>query len=696
MDIQIRRRLLRGYRRERELTNTNPVGEATGRTYIPIPAELRAAGAQAEGVPGFVRLFEQMLDHSPVVVRRGELLAGDYYFLLPYEIIPLEPPLDGEAFARRGALPVSPSGHTVVNLSRGLALGWQGLADHVAACRARFADGTPEAEYLDGSARVVELIRARIRAYASEAMRSALAAPDADEAAELRSLSARCSRLADDPPATFHEALQWYFFFVTFERATSSGMGSVRLDQVLYPYYRRDREAGLLDDTQAQLLVECLLLKEVLFCSVGGVTPAGDDATNELSHLILTAYDAIGGPANIAVRWHAGIDPRLTARAVDLLTCHGTGVPSMVNDEVIIPSLLHFGFPLEQARNYCFAGCFWYVVPGKEYTCHDLTAVSGVRALRRALDVVSASGTATYEDLWQAYCRYLLDAVAALVEAYDIIDPWLAGHYPEMVISLLMDGCLERGRDANNSGADYSLMTVLYIGLANVVDSLYALKLRVFEQKLTTLREVSHALDHDFVGHERLRRLLRSAPKYGNGHAGVDAIAVQVAEQFKAALCQCRNSKGFRLRPAFYSWHRHTFEGSQLGATPDGRRAGVPLAHGGNPAHGCAREGVTAAIRSMTRINYDDTAGCPLHIHLHEGDEQARRKTIASLLQASFRMGAPHLILNVVNGHDLREAINHPEHYADLTIRITGYSARFVQLERKYQEEIAARNAYNG
>ena len=694
MENKQRIKLLSAYRRTREFTNTNPVGEATGRTYIPLPQSLRDDGADAEGVAGFVKLFERMLNASPVVVRSGELIIGDYYFLLPYEIIPMSPPYDYQAFSKRGALPVPPSGHTVVNLERGLVLGWQGVLDHIKHCRATIPSDTAASAYLDGAEKVVALIQARIRHYGFEAARMAAATHDTEKTAELRAIAERCTRLTTAPPESFHDALQWYFFFVTFERSTSSGMGSVRLDQVFYPYFQRDKAHGILDDARAQLLVQTLLLKEVLFCSVGGVTASGKDATNPLSHLILAAYDGIGGPSNLSVRWHAELDATLQTKALDILSRHKTGVPSLVNDDVIVPSLVHFGFTEAQARNYCFAGCFWYVVPGKEYPYHDLTGVSGVRALRRAIEEVSATGKGTFDAVWQAYCHYMTDAVAALVQAYDIIDPWLSEHYPEMVVSLLMDNCLERGRDVNAGGADCSLMTVLYVGLANVVDSIYALKQRVYEEQRTTLNEVMMALDSNFAGYEPLRQLMQSAPKYGNGHMGVDQLAVMVAEHFKSTLSSFRNSKGFALRPAFYSWHRHTFEGSESGATPDGRLAGMPLAHGGNPSHGCAKEGVTAAIQSMTMIKYTDTAGCPLHIHLYESDEGLRRNIIESLVRTAFDKGAVHMIINVVDGHILWDAIEHPDCFADLTIRVTGYSARFIQLQRKYQEEIASRNSY--
>jgi formate C-acetyltransferase len=697
MQIDVRRKLLQEYRAQRESTNTplvNPVGEASGRTWIPIPPELIEAGRQAHGVTGFVHMFSQMLDHSPVEVRRGELIVGDYYFLLPYEIFPLDPPLDLNPYVEAGALPVVPSGHSVINLPKGLELGWEGILELITANQAHFSAGSPEYQYLQGAQAVVGTIQTHIRRYAQRAEELGRAAGAPDEAQELLEIAERCFRLASQPPQTFHDALQWYFFFITFERATSSGMGSVRFDQVFYLYYQHDLQAGKLDALQAQLLLECVFMKVPLFCSVGGITPDGQDAVNDLSYVALAACDQAGGASNLAVRWNPANPLSFKSATVDLLSSHGSGVPSVVNDEVIIPSLLEFGFPLEQARDYCFAGCFWYVVPGKEFTYHDLAAVSGVRALLAALQETRDSSASSYEHLWQAYCRRLEMAIQALLGSYTVIDPWLAGHYPEMVTSLLMDGCIEKGRDFNNSGTDYSLMTVLYVGLANVADSLYALKKSVFDQRLASLEEISHALEDNFLNREKLRSMLRSFEKYGNDEDEVDQIAVQVARHFKQILQKYHNPKGFRLRPAFYSWHRHTFEGEAIGATPDGRSSGVPLAHGGNPAHTNAHAGATASILSMAKIGFNDTAGCPFHIHLHGQASPEFANVVDGLLTAGFKLGAPHIIINRVDSKILWDAIEHPEDYHDLVIRVTGYSAHFTSLERKYQEEIARRNSF--
>jgi pyruvate-formate lyase len=700
MNIETRLKLLQTYRQELEQNNPNPAGEATGRVYLPIPDTLKEAGRHIQGVSGFINLFRQVLACSPIIIRYGELIVGNYYFSIPFDIDPLTPPVDLQALGARGAHPVPPSGHTTMDVSLGLARGWKGLLNDITGFRTHFTDGTPEAEYLEGEIEVIKLIQEHILAYSREAARLAeiasgiLDAHGCSNHIEYQEISQRCLRLASEPPSTFQDALQWYFFYLTFARATSNGLGGVRLDQVFYPYYLRDRQISVLNDDQACLLLECLFMKEVPFSSIGGLTPDGKNAENELTSLVLDAYDTIGGTANLYLRWHTDINPDLVERAASILAKHHSGTPSIVNDEVIIPSLVHFGFPLIYARDYNFSGCFWWVVPGREFPSHEFASINGVTALDRALQEARTAQWTDFEELWQAYTRYEVDAISAIMDAYTVIDPWLAKHYPEMVLSLLMNGCLEKGRDANNNGVEFSLTTILYMGLATVTDSLTAIRKRVYTEKLVTLNEVLDAIDRDFVGYEWVQSLLKSAPKFGNDIPEADEMAVRVATQFKKALEDFHNSKSFGLRPGFYSHVRHVWAGEVTGATPDGRRAGVPLSQGGNPAHGCAKEGVTAAIRSITRIKFDDTAGCPIQIHLHGSNPQELAETITSIINTSMSLGAVHLIINVVDSALLWEAIAHPEQFAELTIRVTGYSAHFVQLDPRLQKEIAQRNSF--
>ncbi len=694
MFVENRRNLLTGYRKLRETTNTNPAGESTGRTYIPIPDELRSIGTQAHGHKGFVQTFDAMLKYSPVEIRPGELLIGDYYFLLPYEIIPFEIDIDLSEEYFLGAMPVVPCGHTATRIRKGLELGWNGIKQYISKCRESFVDGSPEAEYLNCSLAVVCLIQEHILKYADAADNISQNTTDPDLASEYRDIAQRCRRLASEPPKTFHDALQWFWFYIMFERATSTGMGYDRFDQVFYSYYINDKNSGILDDETAQLLIEALLCKEPLFTSIGGVDTKGNDAVNELTFLTLYAYDEIGGSSNLAFRWHSSIDPQAIKLATGILAMHGTGTPHLANDNVIIPSLVQFGFPIEQAREYSFCGCFWWVVPGKEYPYHDLCAVSGIRALMRAMEMTLNATVSSYEVLWENYCSCMLDSVAAYMRCNSIIDDYVERTYPEMIASLLMDGCLESGTDVNAGGAESAMTTVLYVGLANVADSLAAIRKLVYTDERYTLADIMTAVNQDYDGYQHIRWDLLSVPKYGNDDDTVDTIARDIAIHFKQTLSLFKNNKGFSLRPAFYSWHRHTFEGNSLGATPDGRMAHTPLAHGGNPMHGAAQNGVTAAMSSMSKLDFSDTSGCPFHIHIQEGDIELRNAIVNSLASVAFCDGVPHLIINVVNRKTLIDAMVNPEHHSDLVIRVTGYSAKYVMLDRKLQQEIADRNEF--
>ena len=689
-----RRQLLSKYREFRERTSTNPAGESTGRSYIPVPEELISIGRQVYGSRGFVRAFDATLKFSPVEIRPGELLVGDYYFLLPYEIIPFDIGVDLTEEYLLGAMPVVPCGHTATRIRKGLELGWDGIKQHISKCRETFTSGSPQADYLDCSTAVVTLIQNHILKYAEAADTFSQNTAEPDVAAEYRDIADRCRRLAFEPPVSFHDALQWFWFYITFERTTSTGMGYDRFDQVFYSYCLSDKTAGTLDDETAQSLIEALMFKEPLFTSIGGTDSQGNDAVNELTFLTLKAYDSIGGSSNLAFRWHNSIDPQAFKLATRILAEHGTGTPHLANDTVIVPSLVQSGFPIEQARQYSFCGCFWWVIPGKEYPYHDLCAVNGIKALTRALEVTLDSPDSTYEMLWENYCRCMVESVAAYVRCNKVIDDFIAGLYPEMIVSLLMDGCLESGTDVNAGGAESSMTTVLYVGLANVSDSLAAIRKLVYIEKKYTLAEIMTAVNENFEGHQQLRWDLLSVPKYGNDDDEVDSVAKEIAHHFKNTLSRYKNNKGFALRPAFYSWHRHTFEGNTLGATPDGRMANTPLAHGGNPMHGATQNGVTAAMSSMSKLDFSDTSGCPFHIHIQEGDFELRNAIINSLASVAFCDGVPHLIINVVNRKTLLEAIENPEEHSDLVIRVTGYSAKYVMLDRKLQQEIAERNEF--
>jgi formate C-acetyltransferase len=667
-------------------------GESTGRIYQDpsaaesIQEELARRAPGAAGAERFVEGFRLMLERSPVEARPGEVFVGDYYFMLPYEIVPMLP-----GYGRKGLQIMQSCGHTVGNVAGAMRLGWDGIREGIREARAAHAKDAKKADYLDRLAEVAALIVARIEAYGDEAAKAAGECADPAWADDLREASRVCAKIAHEPPATLREALQWHWLYVTFERATSSGMGACRLDETFRPWYEADRAAGRIDYEGAVDLLTAYFLKEILFHSLGGVREDGTDAVSDLSFAALDAYDAVGGPGNLNVRWHPGLDERFLRRAVGILAKHRGGVPGFVNDAVIVPSLTRFGFPLAEARSYCFAGCFWYVVPGKEYPYHDMESLSGPRVLKLALAEALERGAMDFDELMDIFRAKTDEAMAAAVDALGGIDARAPEAYPEMVLTLVTDGAVAKGLDVTDNGAERSMTTVLYVGLATTSDSLLAIRKAVYERRDCTLSELAAALEADFEGREPLRLLLASMPKFGNGDPEADGLAALVARDFKEACARRRNTKGFAFRPAFYSWHRHIFEGKSVGATPDGRRAGLPVSQGANPSHGQAAAGVTAAIGSIAGIGFDDTAGGPAHLHF-AGRTDA--DALLAVIRTAFAKGLAHVIVNHVDKAALRDAMRDPEAHRDLLIRVTGYSARFTGLAREVQEEVLLRTVW--
>lgn len=667
------------YRDERERQSINTVGEASGRIYKDDVETIKKLMPKSPmGSKGFVQAFKIILDNSPVVIREDELIVGDYYYLMPFELIEMP-----YFFDDHGVQVSYSSGHTVVDIEKLLRTGLGGIKNEIKISRQKQTE-REKIEYLIDLEEVVNLMQGNILKYASQANRMYERTGDK----QYLVLKDKLELISENPADGLHSAFLLYFLYITYERTTSAGMGACRLDQVFYPYYRHDIKKGVLNRQQVLELVQALFLKEGLFHSLGGVLENGEDAVNQLSFIALEAYDEIGGPSNLNVKWHSNINNDFFDKAISILEKHKNGVPNIVNDEVVVKSLEHWGFTQEQARRNAFAGCFWYVVPAMEYPYHDMEAISAVDIF---YDTLKEKEYSTYKSFYDAFIIKQKQTVDRLVKELAKIDSNAHKMCPEMVISLFTDGCIEKGVDITNNGANKSMTTVLYVGLATVSDSLYSLKQLVFDKKEYSYSQFIDALDKNFKDNDKMYSAIRRLHKYGNDEDDVDQIATQLAEDFKVALKQHKNSKGFSFRPAFYSWNRHIFVGNKHLATPDGRKQGKPVSQGINPTHGKSEKGLTAFINSVSKINSIDTAGSPMHIHISGNISKDMVKT---LVKTAFKKGIIQVIANYVDGETLKKAYENPEDYWDLVIRVTGYSARFVQIDKNIQREIIERYIY--
>lgn len=593
--------------------------------------------------------------------------------------------------ARGSWVNIAMPGHWVPDLSIGLRLGWGGVRAHIAQARTRHTgDGRT---YLDALDLIAQSAQTFMQNHAEHARILAQTASTRD-AKTFRQLAARIETVVEAPPQTFHEATIWLAFFMTLNR-TYNGMNVLgRLDLLLWPFFEADIAAGRIHEDEAIFLLQSLLIHDTHFICLGGTDAAGQDASNRLSWLILRAWRGIRGPANIGLRVHEHTPNDLLELALEVLLETGQGTPSLVNDTAIVEGLTAMGMPEEVARTYSYGGCHWWGVPGAQYGLSDGTKINLPASLMAALERMMADGEPGLARLWTLFEEAVGHAFQLVSRSYDIHLTEAGRIYPELFGSLWAHGPVDQARDVFDGALEFNYFLADVMGIANGVDALAALETVVEKQGLFSWKHVWEALQNNFAGHPALQSVLQAAPKFGNDDPYVDGIARRVRALCVDAARAAEPGDGrFRILTGFYSWIAHVGTGAGMGATPDGRAAGQPLAHGANPVEGRARQGLTALAKSLAAIQPQTGASAPLHLEIQP--DLFRNADGMDLLMAFVRtyfdLGGTQIIVNFVSRDTLADAIAHPDHHRDLVIRVTGFSAYFVNLDPSLHPEILSR-----
>ena len=488
-----------------------------------------------------------------------------------------------------------------------------------------------------------------------------------------------------------------------------------RFDQYLYPCYRADLDAGRLTVAQARELLALFWIKhnregdDIAHLSLGGQTPEGEDATNELSYLCLQVDRWVSRKQpNLSTRVHART-PDAYWREVARTIRRGAGHPAIFNDEVIVPGLIDYGLPAGLARDHAQVGCVETFLPGLgapwtdcylnlakclELALHDgCDALTGERLGPSTGDPRTFGG---FDALCAAYECQVEAALYAMLSAKDDYDAALSAHAPEPLNSAFIRDCLDRGLDATGGGARYLLTGAYGVGLGTTVDSLAAIRALVYDQDVLSMGELLDALHANFEGHDRVRALCRDqAPKYGNDDPNADDVAVHVIESFgrqaRRYPARAPNALHYAMLGSVLS---HTTMGAATAASANGRLAGETLSDGGSPSQGCNRRGATATLRSLSRADYRlAPGGAAINLRLSPShvEGEAGLERLVALLKTYAAMGGEQLQVTVVDGETLRRAMETPEAYRDLVVRVAGFTAYFVTLKPELQREIVAR-----
>lgn len=570
--------------------------------------------------------------------------------------------------------------------------------------------------------------------YADKALEMAEAEKDNKRKAELLQIAANCRKVPEHPPETFYEAIQFIWFVqigaILSENPLALNPG--RFDQFMYPYYRHDIDNGLSDDAAVLELIEAYWVKlsewvwtisantadffagynQFQNLTIGGRDRNGKDATNELSYLALKATEEVKThQPGLSVRIHQDCPDDFLA-AVTHLVSLGTGFPAIHNDNAGYQMLTNVGYEPEDAKDWSNCGC---VVPHYRKTSQWTSAaninftaalefalnkgVNRLSGIKMGLDEKDATQFTSYEEVEKAFYKqfdYLIEqSVVSLLLAQKLHKEMV----PRPFLSSCSEECMNTGKDLVDCGAKYNVGPVLTgIGLAVTANSLEVIKKLVFEDKVTTMEELTDALAKNWEGYDELRRLALAVPKYGNDIDGVDTIAREIADHYYKEGHSYVDINDHPFLTAFMGISNYLPTGKVLGATPCGRKATEPISEGVSPFVGSDTSTPLDAMRSAAKLNQDlHSGGTLLNLRLNHDLVSTERgqSNLGSMIKSFFGLGAFHVQFNTVSTEVLRDAQQNPENYKDLLVRVAGYSTQFVNLSTSMQNAIIARNEHS-
>ncbi len=613
--------------------------------------------------------------------------------------------------------------------------------------------------------------------YALLALEEAEKCTDNRRKLELLQIAQNCARVPKKGAESFYEACQSFWFVQMLLQVESSGhsISPGRFDQYMYPYYRKDLDCGKLTKEYAQELMDCIWVKlndlnkvrdlasaegfagYSLFQNLiaGGQSSDGIDVTNDLSYMSIEASMHVGLPQpSLSVRVWNGSPQDFLIKAAKL-TRTGIGLPAYYNDEVIIPSLQSRGLTLEDARDYNIIGCVEPQKAGKTDGWHDaaffnmcrpleLVFSNGVdKGVQISIQTGDVESFITFEEFYEAYQKQMNYMIELLVNADNAIDVAHAERCPLPFESCMIEDCIGRGKSVQEGGAIYNFTGPQGFGIANMTDSLYAIKKLVYDEKKVTMKELKRALalnygkgmepslaeeitkeivlklhkaghkiteDHvakiykeaigggvteqEKIRYDEILELIEALPKYGNDTREVDLFAREVAYTYTKPLETFKNPRGGVYQAGLYPVSANVPLGAQTGATPDGRLAGRPVADGVSPSSGKDVKGPTAAANSVAKLDhYIASNGTLFNQKFHPSALSGTKglENFVSLIRAYFDQKGSHMQFNVVSRDTLLEAQRNPENYKTLVVRVAGYSALFTSLSRSLQDDIIAR-----
>jgi len=624
-------------------------------------------------------------------------------------------------------------GHICPNVESWLKFGPAGLLS--LAQSKRLTANIEEKEFYDAVIITLEAASVFINRYAKLASDLAKKQTDPQLNQNLTEVAAICSKLSKKPPESFREALQsvWFLFVILHMESNASSFSPGRMDQYLYPFYLKEKGKDNADTEEIIELIDALYIKfnHIVYMrnshsatyfagfpigfnvTIGGQDNTKADATNELSYLFLKAQDHVRLPQpNLTARLHSNSPSEFITECSRIIGL-GTGMPQIVNDESIIPSLERSGIEHSDAVDYALVGCVELTTQGNFLGWSDAAMFNLVKVLELTMNdgkclltneqmglhsgyLTDFNDFSVFQKAFRAQIDYFIQK---MIKACEAVEKAHQKCLPSPFLSSVISNCIQKGIDVTAGGAKYNLSGIQLIQIANVADSLAVIKKNIFDDKNIGKGQMLEALKNNFRENEILRQYcINRVPKYGNDIEWVDNIGAEWTRYFAEKLSSYTNVRGGKYHMGLYTVSAHVPMGRNVGATPDGRLAGTPLADGGlSPMYGRDKSGPTAVFNSVARIpSVLAGNGTLLNMKFLPSffENESDLTKFSALLKSFVKLPVHHVQFNVVTGEELINAKADPESYRGLTIRVAGYTAYFTELASDLQDEIIERTTH--
>lgn len=695
--------------------------------------------------------FREIIEkYLPVKILNGELIVGSYFNTALSKCLNKKEAkqwkkeedawikqaefVNAIGIGNAGAIP----GHIIPNYAKVVEIGLKGIYEEIE--KIRMAEARPQPrDFLE--ALQITLVGARnfAQRYADEAKRLAQTEADPERKKELEEISRICSKVPWEKPSNFYEAVQAVWFchllIMAQESYPGPGLSLGRIDQYLYPFYKRDLDAGQLTRERAKEILESYWIKHNYaydyqgrvgpnqginsgfgqLITLSGMGPEGQDMTNDLTLLIFDVIEEMNLlEPKPNVRIHKRTPDNVLGKIVQMII-KSQGSPFLLNfDENAMKGLEWEGLPKDELWNYALVGCLEITLQGKDRSGTvdvNLNLAKAVElVLNRGRDIAKGKKIGpdtgdpttfrTFEDFFNAYKVQLKTIFGKLLAVANKADYIRSRFEPTPFLSALIDGCALSGKDTTQGGAMYNFITVEGVSFATTADSLIAVKKLVFDDRKISMKELINAIKANFKGYERLKELLLSKPpKYGNDDDYADEVAKRLSRFWTEEVFKYRSpATGRRYRGGYLSWNYFIAYAPVTSATPDGRERGRFLSNAVNSVNGMDRNGPTAAARSVGKLGLETAPNGDSHIMSFNPSmlrDPEHIDKFTAFLKAYTECGGTALQVNMLSADTLKEAQCKPEEYKNLLVRVTGYNAYFVMLGKEMQDEIIKREVHS-